>query len=540
MKKKFPLISSVVNSAVRMFESPSFGRTLFFVLALELGLGLVTLSQSQATLHLDQRFSLESIGFLKASDNVDGLFAELVANTYKEYFSHQSRFLINDLSKIDPLLNNPKIAYQKLILDPDILGQIARSSRSETLIRTTILKEGPRYYFTLEWLHAPQIELISRVTFTLEEPEDGSSLNGAFIFKAMSGPITQLIQQVPFLGMLTGRDHQIVTLNLGSQANLKKGDLITVGTLDEVKRHPLLKTIENWQIHETGKVVVEQTEENIAFCKIIEESSNQAIQGFQKIVHIQNEPLIDSSHDLPLKKSDSMELQEAPKFGWLGVQLLAGPYSRQSSSVSPSTSLSGGGTELGAKIIGELWLTPRWFTNAELGYGSYGFSQTDSTTGNQTPVSQNGGVTGSLTSLLIDGGYSYAFNQDFYGPKARLKLGFRSSAFSLPATATEQTGAISFSTFFLELEGDVPLEGNWGVLGHLNYGLLSLVSQNLFTDQVSGSSDIHFLVGGYYRVNSSMVIRAGLELHSTSADFTSGENISQKTVTIGPSLLYYF
>ena len=82
---------------------------------------------ARATAELDKLYSLETVGFLKSWDNVDGLFSEYVAAAYKEYFDGQSRFVLQDVSKSDALLTRAKISYGDLIEDREVLAQLTRS-----------------------------------------------------------------------------------------------------------------------------------------------------------------------------------------------------------------------------------------------------------------------------------------------------------------------------------------------------------------------------------------------------------------------------
>src|SRR4051812_28798147 len=122
---------------------------------------------AHASAELDRRFALETVGFLKAWDNVDGLFADYVAQAYRTYFAHQSRFVLQDLSKADPLIERSKLPYAKVIDDPEILTQLARAMRSQTVIRTRIRKDMGSYRFTIDWLIAPHMDVLASESFTL-------------------------------------------------------------------------------------------------------------------------------------------------------------------------------------------------------------------------------------------------------------------------------------------------------------------------------------------------------------------------------------
>jgi hypothetical protein len=462
---------------------------------------------------------------------------------YQEYFSQQNRFVINDLSKADSLLSGSKIPYHKLIQDEDVLKQIARSTRTENLIKTRIIKEGPRYIFGVDWFHAPHMELMATMSFSVDEPNDGAPFGKDLISDALAKNLDLLMRQIPFLANISGRDNQSVTVNVGKRPELKPGDVLVAGTLEEVKVHPLLKKIMDWRIARTGRMVIEQIEEGMAFCKIIEEEPGKQILRNQKIIQIQTQilpvnPANPSSSDP--KEQDSTISAFAPTLGWMGLGFGLGSYGRQFSSQDPAVSNSGGGIALMTNAEGELWLTRKWFAQLKFGYGFWGFSQEDASTGVQSPISQNSGASGSVFSYQLDVGYSFWLTESLFGPRGWLKFGYKSNSYSLPISTAENTGPLSIGSVFLGIGGDLPIRGQWGALVNFDFRLLTSASQSWMSGDASGASDVALFLGGYYRWTPKMTIRGGLDIVANSADFSNGSSISQKTVTIGPSLLYYF
>src|SRR6185437_7272426 len=132
MKKKFRVSAKAFDSGKRSI----FPR---FLTVLTLLVATVLAPHARASVDLDRQYALETIGFLRATDNVDGLFGDYVENAYKDYFSRQSRFVVQDLSKEETVLSHSKLQYAKLIQDPQVLAAIARKSRSQTLLRTKVL-----------------------------------------------------------------------------------------------------------------------------------------------------------------------------------------------------------------------------------------------------------------------------------------------------------------------------------------------------------------------------------------------------------------
>jgi hypothetical protein len=511
-----------------------------------LGLILLGAAQGFASSDLDRKFALETIGYLRAADNVDGLFSEYVASAYKDYFAKQTRFIPMDLSQGDAVLSRSKIPYQKLIQDPDILGQLVRSTRTESILRTQIFKEGSRYSFTLDWLYAPHMEKIASVQFSLEDQGEGARFGSDFITQPLHDNLDQLFSTVPFQGQVTGRDQNSVTVSLGGKKKVKPGDILIIATLDEVKRHPLLKTIVDWKLNPTGKLKVEQVDDAMTFCKVIEEEEGRGIARYQKIIQVQSGATfpvaVPLSSEHPSESSPIRQESEgdSPKLGWFAASMPVGSYSRQNNDPTVPVTLSGGGLALGGKGEGQIWLTRQWFAELALGYSFWSLSQHSSQTGVDTPVSQNGGVSGSLFTMRLGFGYSYLLTGNVLGPKGWIKAGYKSSSYNLPVDTSELTGPTSVTSFYMGLGGELPIQKKFGLQANFNFRLLSSASQQGLNSDTSGSSDVDFFVGGYYWLSKKLSVRGGLEINATNIDLENAGSLSQKTVTIAPALLYYF
>ena len=73
---------------------------------------------ANANQELDRRYALQTVGFLRAWDNVDGLFADYVEKAYKNFFSKQSHYVLQDISRSDKILEKSDLPYSKLLNDP--------------------------------------------------------------------------------------------------------------------------------------------------------------------------------------------------------------------------------------------------------------------------------------------------------------------------------------------------------------------------------------------------------------------------------------
>lgn len=513
-----------------------------FKLALLAVFSLCAVVNANASVDLDRQYALETIGFLRATDNVDGLFADYVQNAYKDYFSRQSRFVVQDLSKADTVLSHSKIAYPKLIQDPQILAQIARSTRSQTILRTKVLKEGNQYNFLIEWLHAPSMIPLATTTMNLKEPTDGLTMGINDVQAQIEAALEQLIKKVPWVGHVTGRDNDAVTVNIGANTGLHKGDTLIIGTLDDVKRHPLLHTIVDWKLTRTGTVEIDSVDESIAFGHVTDEEQERHVLKYQKIMQVI--PVTDESRfKVTTEKNErAAAMQEAPRLGYIKASLWPGGFSRQYNAAADANSRTGGGFFLGAKMDGELWFTREIFSEVGFGYGFWNYSQQQPSAPSTTTLS--GGA--NAFTFKLAAGYSYLWSGDFLGPKVFGKLGYRSTSYSLPSSVSEEIGPTSFSTVFLGLGGDLPIRNNFGVDIDFEIGVLNSVTESGtttggFSDgDTTSASSVSFSLGGYYRLNQRLTIRGALEVLAQSATFQDQANISQKIITFTPSLLYYF
>lgn len=491
---------------------------------------------ARANAELDRKYALETVGLLRAWDNMDGLFGDYVAAAYKDYFSRQSRFVLQDLSKTDAILTQSKIPYNRVIEDTEVLGQLARTTKSQSVIRTKIQKEGPQYRFTISWMHSPGMELLAYDEVVIREREDGAGFGLDDIKGSLQATLDRMIRKVPFHGMVTGRDNTSVTLNIGKGSNLLPGDTLVIGTLDEVKKHPLLKEIVDWRLTTTGKLKVDQVEDGIAFAKVEEEEAGREISRFQKVIQII--PANAKANEIPVieEKPEPADRAAPPTLGWASATGWLGGFSRQFSD-NGTMAKSGGAIFMGAAADGQLWLTREWFAELGFAYGFGSYAQDDFSAG----VESASGISVSAFAWKLAGGYTYLVTGDFSGPKAWTKFGLHSTSFSLPTVLTEALAPVSFTSPFIGVGGELPIRGKYGAIVNLEFGLFpgggETGQPNGSTD---GASDVRFSLAGYYRWSPRTTFRVGVDILANSAEFSSNSSLSQKIVTVAPSLVYYF
>ncbi len=499
--------------------------------------------EASASPELDRQFALERIGFLRAWDNVDGLFGDYVAKSYRDYFAHQDRFVPQDVSKADPLLTQSKIPYNKLIEDREVLGQLSRTTKSDSLIRTKIFKEGRKYRFTIDWLHAPKIDLLASETFILDEPASGQTLATTALEDGLHKALDSLLARVPFRAMITGRDNNSVTVNIGQNAEIKRGDQLIVGSIDEVKKHPLLNSIVDWRISQTGRVEIETVDEGISFGKVVEEEKGRQVTRYQKVLKV---VAARKRADAPEDElaEERAELEKPPQLGWIAGTLPIGTSGRGFSAQPGSLNNTGGGLVFGAKGSGEIWLNRQIFFNGDFDFLTGGYGQAPVTTPATAP--SDGGAY-SAFAWRLSAGYTYLATGDFFGPKGWLKVGYHSITHTLATSATLATLPIGYGSLFVGVGGYLPVRAGIGVELNFDFGVFNGAGATGFT--ITGASDAHLYLGVQYRYANRISFRVGLDVQANAMNFTTGTidtttftsgTSSQNLITFSPSILYYF
>ena len=510
-----------------------------FVRAIFLGvLFLAGTPSVQADLDTDRAYSFYSVGYLKAWDNVDGLFGEYVDNAYREYFKQQGRFQWIDLSHANDLLTRSRLPYHKLVEDKDVLGQVARSAHADCLVRTKIFKEGPTYRFVMDWLHGSKMDVIASHQFVIEEERDSSQLRIGELDKVLIDGLNDLIKGLPFMGQVTGRDQEWVTVNLGNAEGLKAGDSLVVQTLSEVKRHPLLGSIVEWKFSDVGRLRVEEVDQGIAYARIESEVEGSRIERFQKITKLISAPQEKKPEKggvLAMNETQMPEEPFSPKFGWASARAWTGGFNRTYS--GSGESFDGGGFLFGVKINGEIWITQNIFSTVDFGFGFSGYSQA-----NQSGTLKSSGSL-SMTAIKFAAGYQYYFKDDLLGPKAYAKLGYQRTGYSLPVVETELLGSVTFSSIYLGLGATIPIYKGWGTEVGTDLGMIRFVSESGYQSGggSSGVTDVSFYLGGYYRFSNRLTLKAGLDVVLNTADFKGGDfQLNQNMISFAPSMTYFF
>ena len=298
-----------------------------------------------------------------------------------------------------------------------------------------------------------------------------------------------------------------------------------------MRRHPKLNTIEEWRWQPVGRAQVDQVEDSLSFAKVIDTEPGQNVIRLQKIKEILPAP------PEPKKLVEKADNKELPRLGWVAGNLGLAFYSREVGTGAVSTGRGGSGMGEFLDVEGLLWLNSRVLTQLSFGGTLLKYNPTDLSTSATTGTSYSG--TGS--QFRIAAGYALFPAKTIFDTIGWVHAGYHSTSYTLPSQSTDFTGSSSFGSFFIGLGGEVPYKNI--LTFHLSFdlGLLKTASNTfpVYGDPAS-STDLLFQFGAAYHLNDRFDARLIFKINSESMDFVTGESISQKVLSVGPSILYYF
>jgi hypothetical protein len=479
----------------------------------------------------DRVYQLDSLGWLKPSDNMDGVFSDYLEEQFGRYFSGQGRFLVKPLKGLSEVLGKSSAKYAELVQQTEILKKISRKYQVEDILRSRVTKEGDSYRFEIEWVYAPKGDVVARVDFRYLDQGLESGVRGEGLAQAVSKGLEELIAKLPFLGSVTGVEDRSITISLGNNVGIKPGQLVTIYTLQSVKRHPLLHTIEEWRWQPVGRAQIEQVEPTLSFAKVIETEPNMKVVRDQKVREILAAPV-------ETKNESVSPGTEVPKSGWIAGNMGVGTYAREVGTSSSSTSGRGGSGLLGNfELDSQVWLNSRYIAQATLGGAVFNYTPTDLSTG----VAQSNSYNGTETHLRLAFGYSLFPMKSVFDPIAWIHLGYRYNQTSFATNPSDFVASTSLGSVILGVGGEFPVFRKWSAQLGMDLGVIrSGTAVDLGFGDASPTSDLTLRGSILYRWNDRLTLRTQIMLHSENLGFPNGESITQKLFSVSPSIMYYF
>jgi hypothetical protein len=479
----------------------------------------------------DRVYQFETLSWLKATDNMDGIFSEYLDEQFNHYFTKQSRFAIKPLKGLNEVLGNAKARYQELVQQAEILKKISQKYQVECLIRSRVYKEGETYRFVFEWVYAPKGDVVTSIEFRFMDPGHENGIQGSELPKAIEKALDDLIRKLPFIGQVTGVEGSNITVSVGRNQGVHPRDTVTLYSLQSVRRHPVLKTVEEWRWQPVGRAQVEQVEESMSFAKVTETEPGVNVIRMQKVREIIPAPV-----EYPAESPEAHGF--IAKSGWIAANGGIGIYSREVGAPTGATTPARGGSGLleNFELDAQVWLNSRYIAQGSYLGSLFKYSPTDLTTGSAMGTSYSGSETQSRLAL----GYSLFPMKNLFDPIAWVHAGYKSTSYYLPVSA-DLTANNFASALFIGVGGSFPIRNRWSAQMDLDLGVIrTAASDGLSMGDASGSSDLNFRLATRYQLDPHLFFRVLFNISSVSMDFTGGQTVTQKVFSLSPSFMYYF
>ncbi|HRK01752.1 MAG TPA: hypothetical protein PLH57_03745, partial [Oligoflexia bacterium] len=203
---------------------------------------------------LNAMFAFKKVFVASPKDNVDGAYVQPVSEAFADIFEKNLRF--------------------ELVDDIDI---------ADTVVESSIEKKVSGTDLEIKLLLQP-----SKEVFVVERASLPAASSGGELVNQLKQLLKTALKRIPFYGTVTGRDADMVTLDIGSIQGLLEGDIVQVSRVERVKRHPLLKTIVDVELVPVGSVEITEIEDSVAFGKVHKTLTGEGILRLHKVTAIES------------------------------------------------------------------------------------------------------------------------------------------------------------------------------------------------------------------------------------------------------------
>lgn len=379
----------------------------------------------------DQALVIKAVTVAPVYDNSNNIYKKSVEEHLKALIQDDYFWALADFS-------SPKkdIRVDEFDEDQQLTLQVLEKSQADAVI-TCFLIKGP------QGLNI-QMNLYTRDGGKLllrEEYQNATLFEISKVNVAITKMYASLKAKLPYSGYITSRSGNAVTVNIGKNAGLTDGAVLTIAQILKVNRHPKLNFMTSVEKEIIGRVSLTQVESNSSFGEISFEKENGVIDRGSKVLPLEGvkyspkgtAPLAEV---LPNEKN-AVEWLPAPTPQYGKISFMGGFTDFTDNTVlANGTSLEAGKSlALTFDLATELWITPEYFAALELQQSSF-------KTGNDLAGSLPTSLNYTLNKMDLSFGYKYLIDGNFWGPQISASLGYYTH--SVRVTDTTPTAFTSF------------------------------------------------------------------------------------------------
>jgi len=511
---------------------------------LKILLALVLLSSMrlEASPNLDKQYGFQNwvVAVLASPDepiHSEQVEKELVSLIQKrrrfDYHLAESKELQKNLKEISGPANSGTLTEKFEVYRPTL--QSLKDKGIDTAVLAELTRKENVFDLSLTLITTVSGEATAQAVKAIEQPFSKEN------FQAKTAEaFSDLIKGIPFDGAVLKREGYLVILD-GGAGTFSPGMRLPTFTLEQQDG--------SLSFNETGQILIQKTEENLSFAKILVEkkplevlSGNKirladklATQDIPELLQSVNDanraPASEIVSDFEVSKGNIGRL--GANFGMDMVQLrkVANSGAETSSNVFFP----------GALLEGELWFTNRWYMDTSVGLFMGQFAnRTSGATSSQSS---------SLSSFRLQFGYRINVLAPEKGPVLYAKLGYGKQAYNLGETAPLKFNSVAFGGWLLTGGIRVPLEETSSIGAEINTLMFPSVAQSptSYGPEQSNINSWDLVLKGTISLSSTLDLDGRFILRNSGSDFSGGtggssaiKQISQNSKIAQLGLSYYF
>jgi hypothetical protein len=479
----------------------------------------------------DQYLTMRKLGVGPVKDNRSEIYSKPAHELLEQLIERDHQFEFRRL-KGDLLSWSP----DRVIKSPASAAKFLRKSGIDGFLTLRISRNLDNIQFVLRLHHADDGKVLIERTINNYPRLDIEGME-----LALTDLYGKTLGDLPYQGMILSRTGRKVTINIGSENGVKKGDVLQAVQIFNFKRHPKYQFVVNTTKQVIGKVKLTKVDPTLSFGYVTEEkevnlirqNSKIEVESFIKYPEITDKTigpgLPGEQAHLYGKDAREWKPEEPPTFGRAYASLGLGNYSGsfvletlgdQSTSASLATALNFGG---------ELWVTPKFIVNAGIKQSIIPSSK----------PSVGGSLTIDTLRTSLYGYYLLPLKGDFFGPKISVGFGGQSYKYNLDRS-TELTSLL-YSGYGLAIGGSFPLSGpyhKYTIGGELRYFFSTTLKETPVTSAASNTPRMsYFNIFGEKKITERVRWRANWEVELYASNFSgSGTRSSDRAVSASQSL----
>lgn len=499
---------------------------LMFALLIYGGLVFVRPAEAQQKKYssrVDGSLTVKSLVVVPMIDNVGGIYAGPLTEELYRLLDQDRQW--NVAKATDLKADNPDVLEE----NPKRVGDLQKKYKVDAVLSGRILKSPKGITLKLSLIGGEDA-----LPITSETIENYQGFETADLKAKLGEVFTNLKNHLPYQATVTSRQGQLVTVNIGKNHGARVGEDLLVVLIFKAERHPKFKFITSTEREILGKIKLSKVDDSVSFGSITTEMTANLIQPGFKIARDQflNYPGVATAGGKVLTGLDGRPDQEVAfgnnptewkpiqrgSFGKFGFMLGVTQTALETSNASGIVATSDIPFAPTVKMDGEIWIDPNWQVNVIFEQLAKRFAS------GGAAVPEN--VNFQMQRLMGFGAYNFLANDEFFGPKFNLLVGFGKVQTFIDDTTPRLHTSKDYSSMAVGLGGSIPFETEGGkrmmIGGRFIYHYAPGLSESPVSSGDSTNLVSDFMIFGEYAWTERMSFRADLEFKQLSSSFSGG------------------